>query len=96
MYSKYLLTRDKNAKKRRQPTFVEYRIEVKDGSNLLRELNLQKMLLWLGFFLQEQISWKILKITVFFFVLELLCRGIFSKLLKKELFLFVFQKVVVE
>ena len=36
------------------------------------------------------------KITVFYIVVELRCRGIFSKFLKKSFFLLIFQNIVVE
>ncbi len=49
MYSEYLLTRVKNAQKNREPTFVEYRIEVKDGSNLIKRIESVKNVIVAGF-----------------------------------------------
>ncbi len=64
MYSEHPLTMVKNAQKNRESTFVEYRIEVKDGSNLIKRIESVKNVIVAGFFLQEQIFWKILKIII--------------------------------
>ena len=49
MYSEHPLTMVKNAQKNRESTFVEYRIEVKDGSNLIKRIESVKNVIVAGF-----------------------------------------------
>ena len=49
MYSEHPLTMVKNAQKNREPTFVEYRIEVKEGSNLIKRIESVKNVIVAGF-----------------------------------------------